>query len=201
MMIASRNGFAVRDLPSGCVRVQYLESTGTQRIDTGCNADYNLGIDITFALSDTLDNRFGAIRPAGGYIRHHLNCDGGVLNYYLAGSPFLGIVPDVERHTVKYDPISQILRLDNGSASTSIISYFDTQLNYWLFYRNANGAAFMTPGRMKIWTASFSTSGTLARDFIPVRKDGVGYMYDRVSKTLFANAGTGAFIIGPDGAA
>lgn len=35
-------------------------------------------------------------------------------------------------------------------------------------------------------------------DFIPVRKDGVGYMYDRVSGQLFGNAGTGSFILGPD---
>ena len=36
------------------------------------------------------------------------------------------------------------------------------------------------------------------RDFIPVRKDGVGYMYDKISGQLFGNAGTGAFVIGPD---
>lgn len=35
-------------------------------------------------------------------------------------------------------------------------------------------------------------------DFIPVRKGNVGYMFDRVSGQLFGNAGTGAFIIGPD---
>lgn len=35
-------------------------------------------------------------------------------------------------------------------------------------------------------------------DMIPVRKDGVGYMYDKVSRKLFANANTGNFIIGPD---
>lgn len=43
-------------------------------------------------------------------------------------------------------------------------------------------------------------SGNLLRYFIPVRKKDVGYMYDRVSGELFGNAGTGAFIIGPDAA-
>ena len=43
----------------------------------------------------------------------------------------------------------------------------------------------------------------IARDFIAVRftnESGVseGAMYDRVSGELFRNAGTGAFIIGPD---
>ena len=35
-------------------------------------------------------------------------------------------------------------------------------------------------------------------DIIPVRVGDVGYLYDRVSGQLFGNAGTGAFIIGPD---
>jgi hypothetical protein len=33
---------------------------------------------------------------------------------------------------------------------------------------------------------------------IPVRKDGVGYMYDRITKKLYGNAGTGSFILGAD---
>lgn len=40
--------------------------------------------------------------------------------------------------------------------------------------------------------------GVLTRDYIPVRKETTGYMYDKVSSTLFGNAGTGDFIIGPD---
>lgn len=35
-------------------------------------------------------------------------------------------------------------------------------------------------------------------DLIPVRVGTTGYMYDRVSKTLFGNAGTGSFVCGPD---
>lgn len=35
-------------------------------------------------------------------------------------------------------------------------------------------------------------------DLIAVRKNGVGYMYDRVSGTLYGNNGTGSFVIGSD---
>ena len=41
-------------------------------------------------------------------------------------------------------------------------------------------------------------NGEKVADIIAVRKDGVGYMYDRVSGQLFGNSGTGDFIIGPD---
>lgn len=40
--------------------------------------------------------------------------------------------------------------------------------------------------------------GSLVRDFIPVRVGQVGYMYDRVSGQLFGNDGTGDFILGND---
>ena len=38
----------------------------------------------------------------------------------------------------------------------------------------------------------------LVRDFIPVRVGSVGYMYDRVSGTLYGNAGAGSFVLGAD---
>jgi hypothetical protein len=46
---------------------------------------------------------------------------------------------------------------------------------------------------MKIWKGT-----TLVRDFIPVRKGDVGYLYDNVSNRLFGNSGTGVFTLGRD---
>lgn len=46
----------------------------------------------------------------------------------------------------------------------------------------------------RIW----DENGTLVFDGIPVRRGNVGYLYDRVTGELFGNAGTGAFVIGPD---
>ncbi len=40
--------------------------------------------------------------------------------------------------------------------------------------------------------------GVLMLDLIPVRKGNVGYLYDKVSKQIFGNAGTGDFILGQD---
>ena len=41
-------------------------------------------------------------------------------------------------------------------------------------------------------------NNVLLIDLIPVRKNGIGYMYDRVSGQLFGNSGTGQFILGND---
>ena len=42
------------------------------------------------------------------------------------------------------------------------------------------------------------SNGSYICDLIPVRVGKVGYMYDKVSGQLFGNAGTGAFVLGPD---
>ena len=60
---------------------------------------------------------------------------------------------------------------------------------YW------NGAYF---ANMNLYSFSVSRGGVALGDFIPVRKDGIGFMYDRVSGQLFRNEGTGVFVIGPD---
>ena len=53
-------------------------------------------------------------------------------------------------------------------------------------------------GAYRCYYVHLRKNGVLVRDYIPVRKGTVGYMYDRVSGRLFGNAGTGSFVIGPD---
>ena len=52
--------------------------------------------------------------------------------------------------------------------------------------------------RTRIMKFESIRNGEKVADIIAVRKDGVGYMYDRVSGQFFGNSGTGDFIIGPD---
>ena len=56
----------------------------------------------------------------------------------------------------------------------------------------------MTSAFMRIYSCKIYDGNTLVRDFIPVRRGTTGYLYDRVSKRLFGNQGTGDFVLGPD---
>ena len=53
-----------------------------------------------------------------------------------------------------------------------------------------------TKGKMQSYT--HIKNGVTVIDLIAVRKGQVGYLYDKVSGTLFGNAGTGSFVLGPD---
>lgn len=66
---------------------------------------------------------------------------------------------------------------------------------------DVSGSGFLleqTDGSRRLYGISIADGGKDIRDFIPVRVGSVGYLYDRVSGQLFSNAGTGAFVIGPD---
>ena len=55
-----------------------------------------------------------------------------------------------------------------------------------------------TGWQAKVFSAKVYVNDELVFDGIPVRKDGVGYLYDKVSGLLFGNEGTGSFVIGND---
>lgn len=57
---------------------------------------------------------------------------------------------------------------------------------------------YMSHSKIYYCTIREQTTDILLHELIPVRKGQTGYLYDTVNGTLFSNAGTGSFILGPD---
>ena len=75
---------------------------------------------------------------------------------------------------------------------------YGTNATAYIFARNSDSGAYL-PSNVRIYGLKITRGNTLVRDFIPVRKNGVGYLYDKVSGTLFGNAAaSGAFTYGND---
>ena len=78
-------------------------------------------------------------------------------------------------------------------------STFTSTYDLFIFSENSAGAfqsgwaAYVKLRYFKIWSGS-----TLVRDYIPVRVGQVGYLYDKVNKTLYGNVGSGSFTYGND---
>ena len=114
-------------------------------------------------------------------------------------------LPADEPHNiyVKFFDGEQLCKLDG----TTIVSAANTS-------DAAAKAAWLAQGNLLIGRSSLNESfnfigkifavkiydanGVLVRDYIPVRKGTVGYLYDRVTGKLFGNDGTGDFVVGPD---
>lgn len=105
--------------------------------------------------------------------------------------------------TQKYSENGGVTWRDGGTSGvTNTFADEETPTNLCLFaisYLSGSGMAFYEGSAcVTVFGFKLYKSGALVRDYIPVRKGTVGYLYDRVSGALFGNAGTGDFVLGPD---
>lgn len=179
--------------------VEWIQSTGNEYIDTGIkpSTDIRLTVDGNFMDASGSNHIFGCMNTTGTITRFHIGINQSQFHAGV-GTAFgrVGsLVSDTNRHEFKI----------SGSISRGYIDsdYYTgnstyPNLNMFLFARNTNGsAANQHPFRMYSSDVyKYSTQEKLV-DYIPVRKNGVGYLYDKISGTLFGTP-TGAFIYGND---
>ena len=182
------------------IPVEYLESSGTQYINSGINADSSLGFKCDYKLVTTDPNQYmGAIRQDGSnYIRHHLTLNPqGDFGYNIADTRY-DLVKDTNKHYLEYNAETHKLIQDTTSQNT-LTSSFNVNLNYYIFGRNGNPSTLNASIAIRLYYFKMYKSGTLVRDYIPCKDENdVGFMFDKVTHTLYANAGTGSFVVGSE---
>lgn len=195
---------STNNLPSAYQELEYIESTGTQYIDTALEGKdgYTFETKVVFTgfpnsysylagFGTTSTNRiyFTRVQQSGYY-------DGWTYN----GANKLNITATTN---VQYEYKSimkngeQKLYRDNvliGSGSTSGTASYG---NIWLFTSNYNGNNNGACA-CKMYYAKFTYNNAVVRDFVPCyrKSDNVIGMYDTVSGVFYTNAGTGTFIKG-----
>lgn len=180
-------------------QIEYLESTGTQYIDTGIsggtNVEYSVDFQFLSGSSRQYQHMFGSVQPPEAPKLYYGNSSDNGLRIQYNGNNYYNIVspPDYNRHLFVYKNGS--IYCDNNLKINNIGNLGFGNLNFYLF-DYPGGSNLGCKGR--IYSTKISKDGLLVRDFIPVRVGQVGYMYDKVSGELFGNAGTGDFILGND---
>ena len=184
--------------------VEFLESTGTQYINTGivCNIDYTIEIE-ALVTSYKQEGLLGS-RQSSSSKQHCLifPSDKNQLRYSCRDTSNLAanlLFVDFSLNTwhnviIKYNN----LYLDGVAYAYSKATRFTIPHVYYLFAVNTNGSA-TNLGTKYIRKLKISDqNNNVIMDLIPVRVGQVGYMYDKVSRQLFGNSGTGNFILGND---
>lgn len=188
--------------------VEYLESTGTQWIDTMYVPQSTTSIDILVKIISA-PNAFSPLAYCGDlyYSRNTFgaafNKNATRLNLYYGTkyNVYCGVVNvgDEVQFMMNINNATLINITTSNTYNVSIGGTYQIgSRTLYLLNGNTNTADLKKPSSMQIKSAVLKENNTLVRDFIPVRVGQVGYMYDRVSRQLFGNAGTGAFIVGPD---
>lgn len=183
-------------------RVEYLETAdGLPCIDTGIVPNANTKVELGFKCTAAA----AWMGVVGNYIDETHNCvrlaQANNPNRYIANPNTNAGNATTVYKAVTYGwqtaSISQTKCIvDNAEATPTLTQGTANTTNIALFKNRVTTSVVGTREQIswcKIWDGA-----DLIRDFVPVRVGSVGYMLERVSGTLYGNAGAGAFVIGAD---
>ena len=197
-------GWKVRpDVPSGYTRLEYIESSAKQYIDTGIPLKTSTDdVELVFEADDYTggNSLFGArnITTSNVYT-FAISSSQKYRVGWGSSSPTLDIVADINKHTLKIEHDGGIFKLDGVVIATQGAANITTPTTATLFAIHATGSTTLYYSRTKIYEYKMWRNGILTQHMIPVKRDSddtLG-MWDTVSKTFFTNSGTGTFTEGP----
>ncbi len=178
----------------------YIESTGTQYIDTGVKPKYDSSNNCTnyeISLSNqditTSTHLFGS---RVGYQNDWL-----IIAYSTETNVGYRIgFEDQRQDTGIMNSNNHIISLNNGICLIDNVNVrnfsrdvFSNNYNLYLFACN-NAGSLMQPAKMRLYYCKIYNGSTLLRDYIPVLdSNNVACLYDKVTDTFFYNQGTGDF--------
>lgn len=186
-------------LPAGYTKLQYIQSSGTQWIDTGFKPNQNTRIKmdcnvIGFNSGDAF--LFGA-RIASGNTAFCLAADDANTRWFaLYGNAVQNPTGTcVGKHSIDFN--QNVLTLD-GKNFTFEKTTFQSSYNLLLFATITNGNVDSQRGKMAVYACQIFDNGNLIRDFVPcIDPSGAVGLYDLTGKQFYGNGGTGIFYAGP----
>lgn len=185
-------------LPSGYTRLQYIQSTGSQYVDTGFKPNNNTRVvmDAQLLSSSAAGFYFGA--RASGYVDSFgvlFSSSAGALRSAY-GSQNLSFATTNYTQKVHIDKNKTSCQLGSETL-THTSATFQNTYNMYLFASNEFGSVG-SKAKMSLWGCQIWDNGTLVRDYVPcLNEGGVAGLYDMVNGVFYGDAAGGAFMAGP----
>ena len=193
-------------IPAAYQEVEYIQSSGTQLIDTNVTVNNDSDrYEIGFKPDDSTGNYFIAGSgwqengkvwvyhyPSGNAFNLYITDTGGVQRLISGtkGTP-------AERYDVIYDAKNLYVNGMLTDSSATGYTFGSTPYTFTLFNsKNSSGYAAKT----RIYYFKLYQSNICTRDMVPCyrKSDGVIGMYDKVNSVFYTNSGTGVFTKGTD---
>ena len=169
----------------------YIQSDGTQWIDTDISGTGVTAFEIDCAIDEYVNDRwaFGTWQSAKDTI---IGTYGSKIRFALGGTS-KDVNFDTDIHWYRADNTGGYI---DGAKTHDTVNWSNIPaLKIYLFSDNHNGSTL--PAKCKIYRAKIWQNNVLVRDMIPyIDGSDVVCMYDKVSNTAFYNSGTGTFVKG-----
>lgn len=176
-------------------RLEYIESTGTQRINTGFipNQDTRVVVRAYYPQVSSTTCLFGA-RQADAKLMYMFASSS---KYYRSDYNTTHInVTNAINGDITVDMNKNVTTVNGEYVATHTYAEFTSPVPLYLFDSNSNGTAF-APAKAKMYYCQIYDNGILVRDYYPaLRSDGVAGMYDAVNDTFSPSSGSGNFVAG-----
>lgn len=187
--------FGLTQLPIGYTHLDYIQSSGTQYINTGFIPNSNSRI-VVKALLNTAHSIYGIDQSGANFNMTGSTRNGGVMYYYWGNGGASAQTNYFNQvHTFEQD--KNICRVDGNLYHTYTASSWAATIPVFLFGRN-NGS-LNDSGTARIYSCQLYDNGQLVRNFIPCKNaSGTIGMYDTVGQAFYGNAGSGSFTVGSD---
>lgn len=188
-------------VPSGYTELEYIQSNGTEYIDTGIAPAPGMEAELIFSCepAGTIENAlFGSSWSLNGFFLMTYSGVNGIRWHSCGGSTDVTVPDLMARHTVLCKKGS--IRLDDGAPQTFATTGDDSADNIRLFgVTNTGGYGGARNGIYKCYAYAIKDGEDMRRNFIPCKNpEGTVGLYDLVGGNFYGNAGTGIFAAGPE---
>ena len=187
-----------KGLPGGYTRLDYIESTGTQYIDTGFVPNQDSRAIVEFMYLKSSNGTYGS--------RDTTSSDGFCLrvnsqrwqpqynnNMRTVTSP----LPDNGWHVAEQN--KNVWYLDGVAKWTATYAAFTAPHPFAIggILANKSGVKTLYEGYSRFRSCQLFDNGILVRDFVPCKNpEGETGMYDTLHAKFYGNSGTGTFVAG-----
>lgn len=196
---------AGQTLPDNYTQLEYIQSNGTQYINTGFKPTGNTRVVVDFLAYNQTTAQQGIFGSRSGVSNRFTLFTG-------HSTTSLQVDYNTEKSLADQDvaisgldltkrvaiSMSNKLVIDGTTVSSTAIKSFTSTYDMYLFANNNIGVVQL-PSSLNLYSCAIYNDNTLVRNFVPCKNpDGVVGLYDSVNSQFYQNAGTGSFIAGPE---
>lgn len=187
-------------LPSGYKKLEYIQSSGTQYINTGFNPNQNTRVVVDAKPLSVTQKQLWCIfgvRTSVFFELYKASTSNMRLTFLYGSTYTQGFdsLDYTKRHTFE---INKNTATVDGTTLTYSAQTFQQAYPLFLFASNNTGKAGGIAAA-ELYSAKVYDNGTLIRNFIPCKNaSGVIGLWDDVNSVFYQNAGSGTFTAGPE---
>lgn len=187
-------------LPKGFKRLEYIQSSGEQYVDSGVAPKSNTRVvmDIHQTGTTSIKAAFGTRDASSGtaplaYLAWISSATSARSDYFGSSQTMTGTF-DVR---MVIDKNANVCTINGVSVTNTANSGQEAALTIFLFACNNRGTVNYQISA-KVYSCQIYDNDTLVRDYIPCQNDsGAIGLWDAVNEVFYGNAGTGTFTAGP----